>query len=219
MRRTLVALALGALVVAGWPTTPAFAQDTKTARGAVTAMAADSINVKVQGVDMKFAVDSKTTVEARGAGTKSRAAQRAGAAGPKLSEVVKVGDAVEVSYHGTGATMHAAKIRAVADPGPATAAAAAPKTSSGTVKSVTATSMSISGSAGGGATFDQTFTIDAKTKVIGRGAGTAAAAKGGKTAITDLVATGDKVTVHFHDMSGTLHAAEVRVTAKASPSK
>jgi Domain of unknown function (DUF5666) len=219
MRRTFVALALGALVVAGWPTTQAFAQDTKTARGAVTAMAADSLTVKVQNVDMKFAVDAKTTVEARGAGTKSKAAQASGMAGPKLGDVVKVGDAVEVSYHDMGGTLHAAKIRAVASPGPATAAAAAAKTSNGTVKSVTATSLSISGTAGGGATFDQTFTIDAKTKVVGRGAGTAAAAKGGKTAITDLVAAGDKVTVHFHDMGGTLHAAEVRVTAKGTASK
>lgn len=217
MRRSLVALALGALVVAGWSTTPAFAQDTKTARGSVTAMAADSINIKVQNVDMKFAVDAKTTVEARGAGTKSRAAQAAGMAGPKLSEVVKVGDAVEVSYKDMGGTLHASKIRAVADPGPATPAAAASKTSNGTVKSVSATSMSISGTAGGGATFDQTFTIDSKTKVVGKGAGTAAAAKGGRTAITDLIATGDKVTVSFHDMGGTLHAAEVRVTAKAIP--
>ncbi len=216
MRRTFVALALGALVVAGWPATQTFAQDTKTARGSVTAMAADSISVKVQSVDMKFTVDGKTTVEARGAGTKSKAAQAAGMAGPKLGDVVKVGDAVEVSYHDMGGTLHAAKIRAVASAGPATAAAAASKTSNGTVKSVAATSLSISGTAGGGAPFDQTFVIDAKTKVIGRGAGTAAAAKGGKTAITDLVAAGDKVTVHFHDMGGTLHAAEVRVTAKAA---
>jgi hypothetical protein len=216
MRRTFVALALGALVVAGWPTTQAFAQDTKTARGSVTAMAADSITVKVQSVDMKFTVDGKTTVEARGAGTKSKAAQAAGMAGPKLGDVVKVGDAVEVSYHDMGGTLHAAKIRAVASTGPATAAEAASKTSNGTVKSVAATSLSISGTAGGGATFDQTFVIDAKTKVVGRGAGTAAAAKGGRTAITDLVAAGDKVTVHFHDMGGTLHAAEVRVTAKAA---
>lgn len=219
MRRTFVALALGALVVAGWPTTQAFAQATKTARGSVTALAADSISVKVQSVDMKFTVDAKTTVEARGAGTKSKAAQAAGMAGPKLGDVVKVGDAVEVSYHDMGGTLHAAKIRAVASPGPATAAEAASKTSNGTVKSVAATSLSISGTAGGGATFDQTFVIDTKTKVIGRGAGTAAAAKGGKTAITDLVAAGDKVTVHFHDMGGTLHAAEVRVTAKAAAAK
>ena len=107
MRRTFVALALGALVVAGWPATPAFAQATKTARGTVSAMAADSIGVKVQGVDMKFSVDSKTTVEARGAGTKGRKAQAAGAAGPKLGEVVKVGDNVEVTYHDMNGTLHA----------------------------------------------------------------------------------------------------------------
>src|SRR6185436_7975773 len=174
--------------------TPAFAQPTKTARGTVTAMAADSIGVKVQGTDMKFGVDSKTTVEARGAGT-------------KLSEVVKVGDNVEVTYHDMNGTLHAAKIRAVASPGPATAAEAAPKSSNGTVKSVSGTSLSISGSSGGGATFEQTFTIDSKTKVVGRGAGTKAQA------------AGDKVSVSFHDMGGTLHASEVRVTAKATATK
>ena len=57
---------------------------------------------------------------------------------------------------------------------------------------------------------------DAQTKVVGRGAGTATKATGGKAAITDLVAAGDKVTVSFHDMGGTLHAAEVRVTAKGA---
>src|SRR5438093_7405667 len=180
MRRTFVALALGALVVAGWPATPAFAQPSQTARGTVTAMAADSINVKVQNVDMKFVVDSKTTVEARGAGTKSRAAQRAGQSGPKLSEVVKVGEAVEVTYHDMSGTLYAAKIRAVASPGPSSPAEAAAKSSNGTVKSVSATSLSISGSSGGGATFDQTFAIDSKTKVIGRGAGTKSRAAGGK---------------------------------------
>jgi hypothetical protein len=40
-----------------------------------------------------------------------------------------------------------------------------------------------------------------------------------KWRITDLVATGDKVSVSFHDAGGTLHASEVRVTAKATPSK
>ncbi len=218
MRRTFVALALGALAVAGWPTTPAFAQDTKTARGTVTAMAADLINVEVKNVDMKFVVDTKTTVEAPGAGTKGRAAQRAGMPGPKLGDVVKVGQAVEVSYHDMGGTLHAARIRAVASAGSSTTEPAS-KTSNGTVKSVTPTSLSISGSAGGGATFDQMFTIDTKTKVIGKGAGTAAAAKGGKIAITDLVATGDRVSVSYHDMAGTLHASEVRVTMKATASK
>ena len=34
--------------------------------------------------------------------------------------------------------------------------------------------------------------------------------------VTDLIAAGDKVSVSFHDMGGTLHASEVRVTAKAT---
>jgi hypothetical protein len=73
------------------------AQESKS-RGTLTAMAADSITVKVAQTEMKFAVDSKTVVEAPGGGTKSRAAQAAGQAGPKLSDVLKVGDPVEVSY-------------------------------------------------------------------------------------------------------------------------
>ncbi len=64
MRRTVVALALGALAVGGWPTIQAVAQDTKTAQGTVTVMAAGSVTVKVANVDMTFGVDGKTTVEA-----------------------------------------------------------------------------------------------------------------------------------------------------------
>ena len=47
------------------------------------------------------------------------------------------------------------------------------------------------------------------------GAGTAAAAKGGKIAITDIVGKGDQVTVTYHKMGASSHAAEVRVTRKA----
>lgn len=42
---------------------------------------------------------------------------------------------------------------------------------------------------------DSTFSIDAKTKVIGKGVGTASAAKGGKATIVDLLKEGDRVTV------------------------
>lgn len=50
--------------------------------------------------------------------------------------------------------------------------------------------------------------------MVGAGAGTES--KGAKVAITDLVANGDKVTVSCHTMGTTLHAADVRVTAKAA---
>jgi hypothetical protein len=220
MRRMCVALALGSLIVAGWAATPALAQDTKTARGTVTAMAADSVTVKAGTQEMKFGVDAKTTIEAQGAGTAARQAQAAGQAGPKLSEVVKVGQAVEVRYHETGGTLHAARIRAIPSAGsgggtPDTDATAT-KTATGTVRSVSATSMTISGSSGAGATFSQTFVIDSSTKVVGRGAGTAAAAAGGKVVVTDLVGNGDGVSVSYKTSGSALHASEIRVTSKAA---
>ena len=71
------------------------------------------------------------------------------------------------------------------------------------MNSVTATSMTISGSSGGGATFTQTFTIDSGTTVIGKGVGTALASKGGKDTITDLVKSGDRVSVSYTEKGGT----------------
>jgi uncharacterized protein DUF5666 len=224
MKPTLIALALGALAVVGWPTNQLLAQETKMARGTVTALGADSVTVKVGEQEMKFSVDAKTNVEAVGAGTRTRQAQAAGQAGPKLSEVVKVGQPVAVSYHEQGGSLHASRIRAIASVpsgagAAATTGAAGAKTANGTVKTITPTSMTITGSSGSGATFTQTFTIDSSTKVIGKGAGTAAAAAGGKTAVTELVGNGDHVSVTYHAAGNALHAAEIRVTMKTGPTK
>jgi len=214
MKRSLIVFALGALAVAGWPTTQVLAQETKNA------LAADSVTVKVGEQEMKFSVDGKTAVEAVGAGTKAKKAQAAGQPGPKLSDVVKVGQPVAVSYRDMGGTLHASRIRAIASVGAAGGGAATDtKTANGTGKSIAGTSMTISGSSGSGATFTQTFSIDGTTKVIGRGAGTASAAAGGKTAVTDLVGNGDHVSVSYHTTGTTLHAAEIRVTSKAAPAK
>jgi hypothetical protein len=94
-----------------------------------------------------------------------------------------------------------------------TSAAAAPATkrASGTVKSVSADSLTVTGADGK----DWMFTIDSTTKVTAKGASTKSKEKGGKTMATDLISMGDKVTVNYHDMGGTMHAADVRVTAKA----
>jgi len=79
----------------------------------------------------------------------------------------------------------------------------------GTVKSVSATSLTVTS---GGK--DMTFTIDSSTKFIGKGLGTKA--KAGKLTAPDAVAANDSVSVAYHDMSGMLHAASVRVTAKGT---
>jgi len=78
------------------------------------------------------------------------------------------------------------------------------------VKSVAANSLTITAADGQ----DMTFAVDATTHVVARGAGTKAAASGGKLAVTDAVKTGDRVSVSYHEMGGTLHAASVRVTSR-----
>ena len=78
----------------------------------------------------------------------------------------------------------------------------------GTVKSVTGTALTI---ASGGK--DMTFTVDGSTKFVGKGLGTKA--RTGKLTAPDAVGTDDAVSVTYHDMGGTLHAASVRITNKA----
>ena len=133
------------------------------------------ITVAVAGKDMTFNVDVKTTVVARGAGTKAKAAEAAGKTGPGVAEVLKAGDAVEVVYHEAG--MHADTVRGIASvppppPPPAPKGAEDQKTKaateSGVVSAVSGTTLTIKGKAG-----ETTFTVDGKTVVSGTGFGTA----------------------------------------------
>ena len=87
-------------------------------------------------------------------------------------------------------------------------------TASGTVKSVSGNQLVV---ASGGK--DMTFTIDTSTKFTGRGLGTKAKAGGGTIAATDAVHEGDSVSVTYHDMGGTMHAASVRVTSSKPAAK
>jgi hypothetical protein len=83
---------------------------------------------------------------------------------------------------------------------------------SGTVKSVSGATMVVTG---GGK--DLTFTIDNTTKFTGKGLGTKA--KQGPVMATDAVHEGDMVTVSYHDMAGTMHAASVRITSTKATKK
>jgi hypothetical protein len=98
-----------------------------------------------------------------------------------------------------------------------TAGASEPEsmTAMGTVQAIASNSLTITGGGGGGATFTQTFVVDEHTKVFAKGAGTAAAAKGGRLPFSDVVTTGDHVSVSYHKVGNTLHASDVRVTMKA----
>ncbi len=130
---------------------------------------------------------------------------------------MKPGDAVEVTYvDAPSGALRATHIRSILSVGNTGDPKPSELVSNGTVKSVTANAITISGSSGVGATFTQSFNIDPSTKVIAKGAGTAAAAKGGKLVLTEAVAPGDRVSVSYHEGGGALQASEVRVTMKAS---
>jgi hypothetical protein len=113
MQSILLGVALAVMSVIWWPTPYALAQDAKMARGTVTEISGAVLTVKVRGQEMKFAVDGKTRIEAKGAGTKSREAAAQGRPGPTLKEVLRVGQGVAVTYHDLNGVLHASHVRVV----------------------------------------------------------------------------------------------------------
>jgi len=94
------------------------------------------------------------------------------------------------------------------------ASAAKAMSASGVVKSVSGSSLVVTS---GGK--DLTFTIDSSTKFTGKGLGTKTKEAGGGIAATDAVHQGDNVSVSYHDMGGTMHAAAVRVNGSGTAKK
>ena len=188
---------------------PASAQN-RTARGTTTAVTDVSLSVKVGERDMTFAIDSKTVVEAPGAGRQTRAAQAAGAVGIKLTSVIQSGQPVLVTYTEANGRNLATNISRVSSAGSGGGSMTeSPAAATGIVKSVTASTLVVTTNGK-----DSTFTLDQKTLVVGRGAGSATAAAGGRIAITNLVSAGDTVQVSYSPAEGSMRATEVRVTAK-----
>jgi hypothetical protein len=219
MQTLLLGVSFALLSVIWYPTPYALADDTRVARGTVVAIGGSSLTIKVRDQEMKFSIDPKTVVEARGAGTKTRTAQATGKPGPKLADVLTVGTPVAVTYHEVGTVLHASNVRALsttpAAENPTGSGEVESMTSTGTVQAIGGNSITISGGSGGGAMFTQTFTIDERTKVFAKGAGTAAAAKGGRVPFTEIVSNGDHVSVSYRKVGDRLVASDVRVTLKA----
>jgi uncharacterized protein DUF5666 len=209
-RSLLLALSLIGMV------TPAFspvlhAEQSKTARGTVTALATDTVTVKVRDTEMTFMVGRNTLVEVRGGSHKTAAARAAGMAGPKVTDLLKMGDPVSISYDEAGGGFRAARILVVssvpANDGGFTPNAPASRLVSGTVTAAAADRLTIS--AGGE---DMTFTIGRSTHVVGTGIGTKVSRMGGRAPISVLLSNGDRVSVRYYDANGTRHAARVQVT-------
>ena len=216
MKRLIAILGCAVVIAVG----PALAQATKTVKGSVKEVGANTITVSVTGKDMTFNVDAKTTVVAHGGGTKSKAAEAAGKTGPGIAEVLKAGEAVEVAYHEAG--MHADTVKVIAsvpppppppDPKEAEDQKTKAITESGVVSAVTGNSLTVKGKAG-----ETTFTVDGKTVVSGTGFGSAGRKitdAGGKVTLSEFVHNGDSVTVTYHDTGVAKMASKVHVTKKA----
>ena len=95
MKHVIAVFAVVAVATLVLAPVPAFAA---SAKGTVSAVAADTITVKVSGKDMTFSVDAKTNVVAKGAGTATKEAKKEGMKGAKFADIVKVGDEVDVAY-------------------------------------------------------------------------------------------------------------------------
>ena len=204
--RFLVVPLLAALASV-WAAGPATAQ-TKEASGTVVSVSDSSLTVKVADKDMKFGVDAKTVVGAPGAGRATRDAQGQGAAGIKLTSILKPGSGVVVTYREAGGALVANEIRSV--PAAATTGAAAASTANGTVKSVAAASLVITDNGK-----DLTFAVDKETRVVAKGAGTATQAAGGSIPFAKLVGVGDTVSVSYAGTGPTMRATEIRITVNA----
>ena len=110
MTRLIRLLAAVTVAAALPPFVQAQAAKTMSARGTVSAVTATSLSVKGSAADQwTFMIDKDTSVTARGATHKSLALTAENKA-QTLTEFVKVGDTVSVSYHDMGTMKHAASI-------------------------------------------------------------------------------------------------------------
>ena len=213
MRRAIVTLA-AALVTLIASVAIAAPQD-KTARGKITAVSGSSITLDVKGQPMTLSVDPKTEVIAKGAGTKTQEAQRTTGANPKLTDLAKVGDNVEVTYSEAGGTMMAKTIRKISTvpSDPAMASSAASKHLEGVISDVSASSLTVKPATGDA----MQFMVDAKTRITGTGLSTMTRekqAKGEAVTLTDAVASGDTVEVTYTATDDMKHATAVRIIKK-----
>jgi hypothetical protein len=215
MRSRNIALAFSTVAVLSLPIS-AQAQTSKVAHGTVASIAGQWVTIKSGTEDLKFSVDSKTLVEARGGSTKANRAAAEGRPGATIAEVLQTGQNVEVTYKDNAGALHATSIRVVPKAVGSSGTVETSKTSVGTVKSIGKDWITITGSGGSGSSFEQTFKIASTTRVYAKGASTATAAAGGKVGFEKLIGGGDHVSVAYHIQGDALLASTVRVTQKAA---
>ena len=109
MTRLLALVSAAALVIGIGVGVSAQAPKTMNAEGVVSAVTTTSLTVKGSSESWTFTIDKDTEVTAKGATRKSLALKADGKSSV-LTDFVKVGDRVSVSYHDMGKMKHAASI-------------------------------------------------------------------------------------------------------------
>jgi hypothetical protein len=208
MKRVVLTALVVVLGLVGSYAASASAAEPKVVRGTLTSVGPTSVSISAGTTAMTFAVNSSTQVEAKGAGTKSRAAQAAGKSGAKITDLIQTGQSVEIAYDDSNSPMLAKSIRRISQM--AAVDPAALSEASGKVTAVSGSSLTIAGSSGH-ATFTLTYTIDRDTHVVGKGVGTTMAASGGRASLADVVSVGDAVSVSYRAGDSAPRATEVRI--------
>jgi hypothetical protein len=91
---------------------PGAAAKAQTVTGTVSSMTGNSLVIKAASGEMTFTVDSKTTITGTGMGTAGRKLEAEGAK-PTLSDLLKEGDTVSVTYKDVAGTNQASVVRMV----------------------------------------------------------------------------------------------------------
>ena len=103
---TFVVALLVAALAGGSGVAAQKAKNQVLANATVKSVTASSLTVTSGDKDMTFEIDAKTSVVGKGMGTKSAA--KGGK--PAITDLLKEGDRVSVTYQAMGSTMHASRI-------------------------------------------------------------------------------------------------------------
>ena len=183
----------------------------KEIRGSAVAVSDSLLTVKAGEQTLSFVISKDTLIEARGAGTRSRRADSVGnSPGIKVTDYLKAGDPVLVSYRAADGKNLALTVRPISAVG-TTGAAAETQNVQAKVKSISGNALILDRDGR-----DMRFTLDRDTDVFAIGATRATKKAGGSLPITDLVHAGDIVWVEYLEAGGSLKAREIQVRMRGT---
>lgn len=184
----------------------------KEIRGSAVAVSDSFLSVKAGEQTLSFVINRDTLVEAKGASTRTRRAESAGnSPAIKVTDYVKPGDPVLVSYRAADGKNLALAVRPISAVGTTGAAADSTKNIQAKVKSISGNALILDQNGR-----DVRFTLDRETDVLAIGATRATKKAGGSVPITDLVHAGDLVWVEYLEAAGSMKAVEIQVRMRGT---